>query len=309
MRMALAHPRMVRILQLLVLCGTLAQGAAHAGLFDDDEARKAILELRQRVEAGRQATEASLQRLQAMIEAQRAAITDALRDSQTQQLQRNTEENTQLRRSLLELQNQIESLRAEITRLQGRHEEALRTVADLQRSQKDLAAGQKDLAAGQKDLAAVQQDLARGVDERVRQLEPVKVSVDGRDILVEPAERRVYESALASFRASDFPAAQSGFQTLIARYPKTGYLPSALFWLGNAQYATRDYKEAITNFRILLQAAPDHLRAPEALLSIANCQIELKDTRGARKSLEDLGKAYPQSEAAQAAKERLARLR
>jgi tol-pal system protein YbgF len=147
------------------------------------------------------------------------------------------------------------------------------------------------------------------VDERVRQLEPVKVSVDGRDILVEPAERRVYESALASFRASDFPAAQSGFQTLIARYPKTGYLPSALFWLGNAQYATRDYKEAITNFRILLQAAPDHLRAPEALLSIANCQIELKDTRGARKSLEDLGKAYPQSEAAQAGKERLARLR
>jgi hypothetical protein len=54
--MALAHPRMVRILQLLVLCGTLAQGAAHAGLFDDEEARKAILELRQRVEAGRQAT-------------------------------------------------------------------------------------------------------------------------------------------------------------------------------------------------------------------------------------------------------------
>ena len=295
MRSSAVHSRMVRVLRLLVLCGTLAQGVAHAGLFDDEEARKAILELRQRVEAGRQASEASFQRLQSMIEAQRAAQNDALRESQTQQLQRNTEENAQLRRSLLELQNQIETLRAEITRLNGRHEETLRGISDLQRTQKDLA--------------AVQQDLARGVDERVRQLEPVKVSVDGRDILVEPAERRAFEGALASFRASDFPAAQSGFQTLIARYPKTGYLPSALFWLGNAQYATRDYKEAITNFRILLQAAPDHLRAPEALLSIANCQIELKDLRGARKSLEDLGKAYPQSEAAQAAKERLARLR
>jgi TolA-binding protein len=48
---------------------------------------------------------------------------------------------------------------------------------------------------------------------------------------------------------------------LLARYPKSGYLPSALFWLGNAQYATRDYKEAVTNFRILLQAAPDHVCA------------------------------------------------
>jgi TolA-binding protein len=51
------------------------------------------------------------------------------------------------------------------------------------------------------------------------------------------------------------------------------------------------------------------LRAPEAVLSIANCQIELKDTRGAKKTLDDLIKAYPQSEAAVAAKERLSRLK
>ncbi len=87
-------------------------------------------------------------------------------------------------------------------------------------------------------------------------------------------------------------------------------MPSVLFWLGNAQYGKRDYKEAIANFRILLQAAPDHLRAPEALLAIANCQIELKDNkRAARKTLEDLIKAYPQSEAAAAAKERLLALK
>ena len=147
------------------------------------------------------------------------------------------------------------------------------------------------------------------MDERVRQFEPVKVSVDGREILAEPAERRSYDAALASFRAGDFAAAQSAFLALISRYPKSGYLPSALFWLGNAQYGTRDYKEAITNFRIMLAAAPEHMRAPEAMLSIANCQIELKDARGARKTLEDLGKTYPQSEAAQAGKERLARLR
>jgi TolA-binding protein len=59
----------------------------------------------------------------------------------------------------------------------------------------------------------------------------------------------------------------------------------------------------------LLTASPDHPRAPEAVLSIANCQIELKDTAGARRSLDELVKAYPQSEAAVAAKERLTRLR
>jgi TolA-binding protein len=55
----------------------------------------------------------------------------------------------------------------------------------------------------------------------------------------------------------------------------------------------------------MISAAPDHLRAPEALLSVANCQAELKDTRAARKTLDDLIKAYPSSEAAGAAKDRL----
>ena len=86
-------------------------------------------------------------------------------------------------------------------------------------------------------------------------------------------------------------------------------MPSALFWLGNAQYATRDYKEAIANFKSMLSVAADHLRAPEAALSIANCQSELKDAKGAKKTLEDLVKVYPQSEAAAAARDRLSKLK
>ena len=123
------------------------------------------------------------------------------------------------------------------------------------------------------------------------------------------SEKQDYDAALAVFRAGDFKGAQTGFANFIKRYPRSTLAPSALFWLGNAQYATRDYKEAIQNFRALLAAAPQHARAPEAALSIANCQIELKETRGARKTLEDLVRAYPQSEAAVAAKERLSRLK
>ena len=87
------------------------------------------------------------------------------------------------------------------------------------------------------------------------------------------------------------------------------YNKFVLLMLGNAQYAAREYKEAIGNFKVLLSEAPGHARAPEAALSIANCQIELKETRTARKTLEDLLRDYPQSEAAVAAKERLSRLK
>lgn len=269
-----------RFLLALVLGSAMWAGHAQAALFEDSDARKAILEARQRMEANRLASEAGVQRLV---------------ESHNELLRKSNEDNIQLRRALLDLQNQIESLRAELARGNGQREQVGRELSEMQREQKDMLQRQ--------------QTLARSVEERVSLLEPVKITVDGREISVEPAERRAYDAALARFRVGDFPGAQNGFHSLIARYPKSGYLPSALFWLGNAQYATRDYKEAVINFRIMLTATPDHVRAPEALLSIANCQIELKDVPGARKTLEELARSYPQSEAARAGGERLAQLR
>jgi tol-pal system protein YbgF len=245
---------------LILFC--LAAVTASAGLFDDEEARRAILDLRQRVDAVRLATE--------------------------QGASRASEDNASLRRSLLELQNQIETLRSEMAKLRGLNEQLARDVADVQRQQKDIS---------------------QGVNERLRQFEPVKVAIDGREFMAEPAEKRDFDAALAVFRKGEFPAAQTALVDFLKRYPKSGYASSGLFWLGNAQYATRDYKEAMINFRALIGREPEHMRAPEAVLSIANCQLELKDARGARKTLDDLIKAYPQSEAAVAAKERLARLK
>lgn len=202
--------------------------------------------------------------------------------------QRSGDDNSQVRRSLLDLQTQIETLRMEHAKLRGQNEQLLRDVADLQRRQKDIA---------------------QGVDERLRQFEPVKVTVDGLEFQADADEKRDFEAALAVFRAGKFADAKTAFAGFIRQHPRSGYVPSARFWLGNAQYAAREYKEAIGNFKLLLSGAPGHARAPEAALSIANCQIELKETRTARKTLEDLLRDYPQSEAAVAAKERLSRLK
>lgn len=63
------------------------------------------------------------------------------------------------------------------------------------------------------------------------------------------------------------------------------------------------------NFRKLLSIAPLHTRAPEAMLAISNCLVELKDLKGAKKAMEDLIKMYPNSDAAQTAKDRLSRMK
>src|SRR5690606_7116819 len=143
---------------------TLFTATAHAALFEDDEARRAIIDLRQRVEQ------------------QRQGLADELR--------RANEENATLRRSMLDLQGQIEALRSELARLRGADEQFARDLADTQRRQKDIV---------------------QGVEDRLRKFEPAQVNVDGKDIMVEPSEQRDFEAALAAFRKGDFVNAQVAF--------------------------------------------------------------------------------------------------
>lgn len=240
----------------------LSQSMAQAALFEDDEARRAILDLRQKLEQ--------------------------LSGTGTAQNKSQAEEVFKLRGALLDLQAQIDAVKADQARLRGANEQLLRELSEQQQRQKDVQLG---------------------LDDRLRKFEPVKVNVDGVDITVEPAEKRDYESAMAVFRKGDFAAAETYLSGFVLRYPQSGYLPSALFWLGNAEYVIKDYAGAVTHFKRMLNLAPKHLRASEAMLAISNCQIELKDIKAARKTLEELVKTYPDAEAAQAAKERLSKIK
>lgn len=255
-----------------------------ASLFDDTEARKAILELRQRVEANRQAAEAQRQ-------ASEAATQKAIEELR----QRIPDEMAPLRRSVLELQNQIELLRSELAALRGQNEQLTRLLSEMQQRQKDLAAGLENRLSS--------------VDDRFKRFEPVKVTLDGMEFTADPAEKRDFDAAIALFRQGNFAAAAAAFSGFVGRHPASGYLGSAQFWLGSAHYASREYREAMTSFRALVARDPNHQRVPEAMLAVANCQIELKDNRAARKTLEDLMRDHSKTEAAAAARERLARLR
>jgi tol-pal system protein YbgF len=199
-----------------------------------------------------------------------------------------TEQVAALRRSLLDLNNQLEKAREETAQLRGSNEQLTREVSELQRRQRDVG---------------------QAVDERLRKIEPVKVTVDGNEFLADPEEKRANDEAMAMLRTGDFDRASVMLGNALRRYPASGYAASLRYWLGNAQYGRRDYKEAITTFRGFVTSAPEHPRAPEALLALANSQAEMKDNKGARKTIDELIKAYPRSEAAQAGKERLASIK
>lgn len=255
---------MRQALRVSALTALLALTAPAHALFADDEARRAIIELRNRVT---QLEEASKK----------------LASSQEMQ-----DQLALLRRSLAELANQNELLRGEIARLRGANEQLSKDFADTQRRLGDQLAS---------------------FDGRLKPLEPQLIQLDGKSFKVEPEEQRQYEAAMGLLRRGEFDEAGAAYQAFLKRFSASGYADSVRFWLGNAQYGQRQYREAIASFRAFIAAAPQHPRVAEAMLAIGNCQIEMKDAKAARRTLDELIKAHPASEAAQAAKERLVGLK
>ncbi len=273
--------RRFKLKATVLICLGLATLHARAGLFDDEEARKAILDLRARiasVDEGAKTRHAELLANTTQLNAQLNAQVNAQLNEQLQVL----------RRSLLDLNNQLEAMRGELAKLRGADETLAREVAELQRKQADAG---------------------KGLEERVRMLEPVKASVDGREVQVDQAEKRAFDDAMAVLRGGDFDKASAALGGFVRRYGGGPFGDTARYWLGNALYGKRDHKEAIAAFRNFVATAPNHPRAGEALLAVANSQAEMKDKPGARKTIEELLKTYPSTEAAQAGKDRLAALK
>lgn len=221
-------------------CTLLAASLPAHALFGDDEARRAILDLREKMEAAQNAQ--------------------------------------------LMLQGQIEQLREQNARLTGRVEELTNALTQQQRSSRDLYT----------DL-----------DQRLAALEPSEVEVDGKKVRVSSEERRLYSQALSFFAQGKYDETRSLLENLTRLYPQTGYMPAALFWLGNALYADGNLKRAITVQDRLVKEFPKDARVPDALLNKAAAQVGLGQRTNAAKTLHSIVKNYKDTEAAKLAQERL----
>jgi tol-pal system protein YbgF len=147
------------------------------------------------------------------------------------------------------------------------------------------------------------------LEDRVRKLEPIVVTLDGIEIQAQTDEKRLYDEAVGLIGKGEFERAASALAGFQRSHPASQYTPWARFWQGSAAAELRDYRTAVSVMRALVNETPNHPRAAEAMLVLSRSQVELKDRAAARKTLEDLLRLYPDSDAAKVARQRLIALR
>ena len=194
-----------------------------------------------------------------------------------------------LRKSLattqLELQGQIDKLKTDNAELRGK-------IEDLEKQSEDINSSQK----------TYYQDL----DTRLGNFEPRIVTIEGVSGTVQPSEKKAYEDALKAFQAGNLKKAEEGFAAFAAKYPKSPYLPLALYWGGNSKYANKDYAAAISQLQSLIKKFPDHPRVPAAMVTLGNAQLESGNKTAAKKTFSEIVAKYPDTEAAKDAQQLLA---
>lgn len=249
---------------LLALAAALP---ARAGLFNDDEARARVEQLRRELTA-------------------------------------RIDKNEAAQHGQIDLSNQLEELRQEVARLRGENEVLTHEVEQLQKRQQDLYIDLdnrlRKMEGGSRGDAPTDSSGAGATSTTSPAAAPTTTAKGSPE-----AERRDYEGALKLFKAGKYKDAASAFDAFIKNYGSSGFQANAHYWLGNSLYQQREYRRAKDVFLKVPVSWPDDPKAADALLGVANCQIDSGDAKGSRATLENLLAKYPSSTAAQIARQRL----
>jgi len=114
-------------------------------------------------------------------------------------------------------------------------------------------------------------------------------------------EGKLYQSSLDKANRGEYLNAAADFQNFIKKYPKSQFVPSAQYWIGECFYSMKDYKRAIKEYQVFIETFPKNEKVASALLKQGNSFYELGLTDESKPFFEKIMKDYPNSpEASQA---------
>jgi tol-pal system protein YbgF len=232
-----------------------------------------------------------------------------------------------------DLELQVGAMRTELARRDSVELLQLQRIAETtQRTADSLTAARRALAAMKGDVAnelyGIQQQLLqlqeltgqsqrrlnelRGqLDARGEQLSAAPRPATASDSGARPAApaptasaQQMYDASLQQLRRGSAGTARAGLQELVRVHPESELVPDALYFTGQS-FAAEAPDSAGAYYRQVVDKHPKSPRAPAALYNLGLLAERRKDGAGAKELYTQLTKAYPKSDEAALARDRL----
>lgn len=231
-----------------------------------------------------------------------------------------------IRTSQGDVRLEMDQIRTEIQKLQGRLEDnervVKRTVERDLGDQDSVKRGLADLGKKVTDLEATvrtQQDYL-GMESPGQRSSGLTTPVEPRQpgqtqASLPPAEppkprdAEIYDNALALYKEGRYEDAIQGFRDFLKKYPKSERADNALFWVGESYFALKQYEQAILTYNDVIKNYPKGNKVPTSLLRQALAFLEINDKTSSKLLLKKVVKDYPNSSEARIATKKLETLK
>ena len=216
-----------------------------------------------------------------------------------------------LREEIRELNSRQEALLRELQRQGEAQGDSIRVLAEDFRSHQGRVAGQfrnlEDLVLRTEELAGISQQEIAAIRD---QMEVPRRGVPGgeRSDLDDPfggGAEESYEQAISLLRRGSTTAARMGFQGVVEQYPNHPLAPEARYHLADILVQEGNLEEAIHAFQRIGELHPGADRVPDAYYRVGALHRELGSDSEARSWLERVVNTWPDSGAADLARELL----
>lgn len=229
-------------------------------------------------------------------------------------------------RALMSLVRQIDQLTNEVNQLRGQVEELdyqLKKLSDRQKKiyqsqDQHLAALDKRMTTLEKQpvasaaSTAIPTSAAVPLTSTTPQITPPSKSENpsttspiNQERNSTPEEKLSYQAAFKLVFDGKYEEGITALEDFLKKYPNGPFSDNALYWIGEANYATGRYATALRSFSDLIKHYPESNKTPGAVLKSGFCYYELKQWDQAKNQLLHFINTYPTHKSIGLAKKRL----
>ena len=212
------------------------------------------------------------------------------------------------RTQLVELSRSVRSLNDSISAL-SRRVSSMRTASESEMTAMKENISQLQDLSGQSEQRL--RDVRAALEEKRQQqaTPPTQDSAGSGAPATGPGPLQLLQAGRDQLLKGGNSSARSAFNELITKYPKSEYVPEAMFYTAQAYAAERNLTAADAEYSSLIAKYPSSPRVPTAMYKRALQLQASKKNAEAKKLYQDIIKRFPRSDEAALADERLQSMR
>lgn len=213
------------------------------------------------------------------------------------------EKEQNLRNRIAEIRAIINKLTDEIQIIRGKLEETEYFMKQKIKPFEKTDQKREEQITKMEEILTSQRNRIRGIEQYLNIESDLYDAKSKRDSREKPkrkekkklSENEMYALAKQAFDRGDFEAAREGFLEIIKKYPRSGWVDNAQFWIGDTYYREKWYEKAILEYQKVIENYPKGNKVPTSLYKQGFAFFNIGDKANARLILKELIKKYPQS--------------